>query len=267
MLIRDGVIEVVSGCRISLDVRKVLDGGGLYLSPGFIDLHSQFGISAPEFHQGVTTEVTYGESVREGRKSVLFTDAEELLTKILAGPTREKAFRKMRSLLSESFDRGSKGLSLDLSSNGKLFSQEELLLPLEIVSMKGKLVSLHVKESDRDVLGTLTAVLNLAFRARCRLHVVYEGISSERNEEVEQLIRNAREKGLEVFFDLYPKRVNPENLTFLVKELSRKPAVSLSLEHQGILREGYVADMVLYSLTEDDGFRVADIFLDGLSMN
>ncbi len=64
VLIRDGIIEIVSGCRIRQEAKEELDGKGLYLIPGIIDMHTHSDLplaSSSQFShkilQGITTEV------------------------------------------------------------------------------------------------------------------------------------------------------------------------------------------------------------------
>lgn len=171
--IRNGRIEAIG--ELSHDAAVVLDGEGLYVAPGFIDLHNhaEFPVDAPErnavmsfLRQGVTTVVTGPDGdgdyqvaelfARLGRDgigpNVMHTVGHNYIREKAMGgsfdrpPTAEE-MQRMKQMVREAMEGGAVGLSSGLYyTPGAYATTEEVVELAKVAGEHGGIYTSHIRD-------------------------------------------------------------------------------------------------------------------------
>lgn len=115
----------------------------------------------------------------------------------------------MSKLLTESLDQGGAGLSLGLIYAHEVdASKKELLEITKLTAKRSKLLSVHLRSESSHLLEALNEVLELAESAGTRLKISHFKIQGRQNwayfEEALSVVDRAYQRGVKVFFDVYP---------------------------------------------------------------
>ncbi|MHC4596368.1 MAG: N-acyl-D-amino-acid deacylase family protein, partial [Planctomycetota bacterium] len=226
---------------------RVIDGKGLYISPGFIDLHTHAdkGMYFPEnraclnyLKQGVTT-VVVGQCGSSAWP--IFEKAENQITRwaeegigpnaaLLVGhgtvraivmgrekrePTPEELAR-MKSLVKEAMEQGACGLSTGLiyvpSSYGKT---DEVIELVKVIAPYGGIHHTHIRGEDKRLISAVEEAVEIAKQTGAAVHIShFKAIGRKNWGSVEQacaLIEQARKNNLKITADQYPYRFSSGN--------------------------------------------------------
>lgn len=236
----------VSGGRIAAvgdlagaAARRVIDATGLYVAPGFIDVHSHAGggltdpelaAARPQLAQGVTTVVINPD----GGGSV---DLAAQRTRLLAhglgvnvaqlvphgsvrravlgmddrAPTAEE-LERMKALVRAGMDEGAFGLSSGLYyAPGSYAALDEVIALARIVAEYDGVYTSHIRDEADYNIGVVAAVdevIRVAREARLPGIVTHIKVLGPRvwglSETIVDRIEAARAEGVEVFADQYP---------------------------------------------------------------
>jgi len=218
---------------------RTIDGTGLVVAPGFIDLHTHCdntGITSPErrqllnyLTQGVTSVVT-------GNCGSGPTDVAEYLSKLDDGKVgcnvlhlvphnavREKVMGNvdrppdaaeldaMRKLFDQGMRDGAWGFSSGLEyTPGAYAKTEELVELARVVAAHGGLYATHMRDEDAGVLTSIEEAIAIGRRAGLPVHISHLKCGSKpvwgKAADAVALIRAARERGERVTADQYPYR-------------------------------------------------------------
>lgn len=232
-----GTVEVAAGTT-------VIDGTGLVVCPGFIDLHTHCDgglqtaagrANANYVRQGCTTVVT-------GNCGSGPTDAGKYLAKLTAGgvgtnvahlaphnsireavlgnadraPTADE-LAKMQALVEAAMRAGTWGLSTGLIyTPGTYAKTEEIAALATAAGRHGGLYASHIRDEGGGLLAAVEEALRIGKEGGCRVHVSHIKASGKaawgRAGDAVRLIEAARAKGQKVTADQYPYTASSTSL-------------------------------------------------------
>jgi len=237
--IRDGKIVKVSK-SIKGKASKIIDAKGLYISPGFIDLHTHVdgGMYFPEkrscfnyLTQGVTT-VIVGQCGRSGWP--IFEKAEDQMKRwseegigpnapLLVGqgsvrqivlgmedrePTPEE-LEKMKALVKEAMEQGAYGLSTGRSYlPGRYAKTDEVIELVKVIAPYGGIYHTHIRDERDKLLEAVKEAIEISEKSGAPTHISHFKVMGKKNwglvKDACALIEEARARGLKVTADQYP---------------------------------------------------------------
>ncbi len=215
---------------------RILDGKGLVVAPGFIDLHthSDYPLQKKDtrtnrcyLHQGVTTVVTgncgmgpvgvakYFRTLESGKigtnviHQVPHNDVrEEVMKNANRAPTPEE-LRQMEALVDQGMKDGAWGLATGLIYNPGTYSKtDELIALARVAARHGGFYASHIRDESTSVLSALNEALTIGREAGLPVHISHLKASGRRAwgmaaDEI-ALIDKARKSGQAVSADQYP---------------------------------------------------------------
>lgn len=134
---------------------------------------------------------------------------------------------EMKKIIAKAFKEGAVGLSTGLVySHAKLASQRELQELAKLVSRKKRIFTAHIRDESSNILESIDEVIKIAQKTGARLQISHLKIMGEKNwsfmDDVLNKIENAKEKGVDIGFDVYPYTATGSVLyTFLPDWVSR----------------------------------------------
>ena len=221
--VKDGKIAEIT--RVIYEAKEVIDAAGLYVSPGFIDIHGHIdgNRAAGELllRQGVTTVVNgncgFGQKDFPGYFEKLEKAGFVLNQSQLAGgtvlreragqpdgnaPLSEEQMQKAEKLLLEDLEAGASGLSFGVEyAQGT--TMEEMVRLARVSARYGKPVSIHVRTDCWAGLAGLKEAIDLSRQTGVGVivsHVVYQfgfGMMAQ----ALQMIEDAVSEGLDISCD------------------------------------------------------------------
>jgi len=213
-------------------ISKIIDASGLFLSPGFIDLHSHGDpLETPAFENflamGVTT-ISLGQDGESpninplsdwlaeigirgiGTNLAMFIGHGTLREQSGIGrsnPPKAADLKKMLSILDSTL-KYSFGLSSGLEYNpGLNADMKELMQLAHIVALNDRMIMSHMRNEDDDQLEVSIAEL-VAQGKEARVHIAHlksvYGKGAARADELIKLLESALESGVNLSADSYP---------------------------------------------------------------
>lgn len=215
---------------------RSLDGKGLVVAPGFIDLHthSDYPLQREDTRanrcyqrQGVTTVVTgncgmgpvdvakYFQTLESGKigtnaiHQVPHNDVrQQVMKNANRAPTADE-LRQMEALVDRAMKDGAWGLSTGLIYNPGTYSKtDELIALARVAARHGGFYASHIREEGTGVLGAINEALTIGREAGLPVHISHLKASGRRAwglaaDEI-ALIDKARKSGQAVSADQYP---------------------------------------------------------------
>jgi N-acyl-D-amino-acid deacylase len=138
-------------------------------------------------------------------------------------PLSRRELDRLAGLLEESLDAGCVGFSTGLMyAPGSSAGREELEPLCRIVAQKGKLYATHMRSYSAGLLDALREQIDLAERTGCRLQISHLQAAGRKNWPLLQPalaeIEVARDRGIDVEFDIYPYQCGSTVLTQLLPQ-------------------------------------------------
>lgn len=214
-----------------------IDASGMLVAPGFIDIHTHSEnniLKIPSadntVRQGITTIVAgncggspipvrgFLEKVTDAGISVNYVTLvghNSVRRSVMGGenraPSREE-LSKMKSIVEESMKAGAFGLSTGLYyTPGNYAETDEIIELAKVVSKFNGIYVTHLRDESDYNIGLLAAVqeaLTIGSEANVRVQISHMKCLGRpvwhKSDEVLDLIRNARQSGVDVLFDQYP---------------------------------------------------------------
>ena len=224
---------------------KTLDATGLYVAPGFIDVHTHIEgeeSRAPDAKSfildGVTSVVTgnCGGSAADMAKYFAFIDSLKLSINVAAlighntvrrevmktanrAPTPEEQ-QRMEALVEKAMQEGAVGLSSGLIYVPGTYSQTPEVVGLAKAAAKyNGLYATHMRNEADRVTQAIEEALTIGREANIPVQISHFKISGQNNwgrsHETLALVKQAREAGLEVTIDQYPYTASSTSLSTL----------------------------------------------------
>jgi N-acyl-D-amino-acid deacylase len=227
---------------------REIDGAGLVVAPGFIDLHthSDTALTKPETRgnynfltQGVTTVVTgncglgaadtgaYFKKLEKGRigTNVIHQVPHNAIRRQVMGnanrmPTAAE-LEKLEAVVDQAMKDGAWGLSTGLIYNPGAYARtEELIALAKVVARHGGFYASHMRNEGADLLVSIDEVLTIGREAKLPVHISHLKASGKKAwgkaGDAVALIQAARAKGQVVTADQYPYAASSTMLAALV---------------------------------------------------
>ncbi len=236
LAIRGDHIEAVGSFQVAGNP-KIIDGTGLIVAPGFIDLHTHCdntGITTPErrallnyLTQGVTTVVTgncgsgpvdvgaYLKKLDDGKVgcNVLHlaphnSIREQVLGNVDRTPTIDE-LAVMKDLVDKAMKDGAWGLSSGLEYTPGAYSKTDELIELaRVVAGHGGLYATHMRDEEGGLMTSVEEALTIGRRAQLPVHISHLKAGAKivwgKSADAIVLIQQARDQGQCVTADQYP---------------------------------------------------------------
>lgn len=248
LAIDDGKIVWMGPSSVDLTAREVIDADGLYIAPGFIDVHSHassglisesLSHGRPLLAQGITTAVVNPDGggsvdIAHQRERLLEhglgvnviqlvphgTVRREVMGMTDRDPTAEE-LEQMKTLVENGMKEGAFGLSSGLFYTPGAYAETEEIIELaKVVSQYNGLYTSHIRdESDYStgVVASVDEVIRIAREAEIPgivTHIKALGTNVwGYSAPLVLRIERARNEGVEVFADQYPYPASSTNLT------------------------------------------------------
>jgi len=239
--IQDDMIVKV-GPSLKGKAARTIDAKGMYLSPGFIDIHSHAdrGMLFPEnrpalnyLKQGVTTMVV-GQC--GGSAWPIFEEAEDQMkrwTEEGIGPNasllvghgtvrqlvmgmenrapRPEELEKMKDLVKEAMEQGASGISTGLIYRPGSFSKtDEVIELVKVVKPYNGIYHTHIRNENVRLLDSIKEAIQISETTGVPTHISHFKVMGKKNwgtvKEACALIEDARSRGLTITADQYPYR-------------------------------------------------------------
>jgi len=236
----DTIVKVARSIRGK--AAKVIDAKGLYVTPGFIDLHTHVdrGMYYPEnraclnyLKQGTTT-IIVGQCGSSAW--LIFEKAEDQMKRweeegigpnaaLLVGhgsvrglvlgmedrePTPEE-LEKMKALVKEAMEQGSYGLSTGLIYLPGTFGKtEEVIELVKVIAPYGGIYHTHTRNERDKLLEAVKEAIEISKKSGAPAHISHFKVMGKKNWELVKdactLIEEARAEGVKITADQYPYR-------------------------------------------------------------
>jgi N-acyl-D-amino-acid deacylase len=221
------------------DGAKELDAAGLYICPGFIDLHTHCDTGSPTLTdaagrpnenyvtQGVTTVVTGNcgsgpvdvarffaalETGGVGTNVIHQAPHNSIRNQVMGNENRAPTadeLKRMEELVEKALDAGAVGLATGLIYNPGTYARtEEIIALARVVGRRGGLYASHIRDEGNGLLAALEEAVRIGREGGCRVHISHIKASGKsawgKSAAAVALIEDARRKGLAVTADQYP---------------------------------------------------------------
>lgn len=228
-----------------------IDGSGMVLAPGFIDIHSHATSSSIEesgvvlrplaenyLRQGVTTVIggQDGSSPIDIGAALAFLDQSPAAVNVglMIGHGSVRAFvvgaddreaspeelERMTALVRDAMEDGAFGITSGLEyTPGQFASTEELITVSRPAGEVGGLHSSHIRDEGGGLLESVSEIIRVGEESGARPHITHHkvvgkgrwGLSSESL----ALVERARERGVDAGSDVYPYTASSTGITIL----------------------------------------------------
>ena len=247
LAITDGRIAAVGDLK-GARARRVVDAGGLYVAPGFIDIHTHAGgglataelsHAQPLLAQGITTVVVNPDGggavdlVEQQNRLRAVRPAVNLAQMVPHGSVRGTVLgmddraptgaemERMKELVRAGMEAGAFGLSSGpYYAPGSYSETEELIELSRVVSEYGGVYSSHIRDEADYNIGLVAAVdevIRVAREAELPGIITHIKALGPRvwgfSEALVKRIERARAEGVEVFADQYPYEASGTSIT------------------------------------------------------
>lgn len=213
---------------------RVVDGGGKFLAPGFIDTHSHLAGSLDEHpealaavNQGITTIVSGQDGVSYTMDSLAarmvrvpvainvasYTGQSSLRKQVMGEDLHRAAtdaeLEKMKELLALDMQRGSLGLSTGLEYESAYFSSFHEVVELAKVAAQyhGRYIS-HLRSEDIDLRKAIDEIIAIGREAHLPVQVSHLKLALKddwgKAGEILAKMDQARAQGIDITADVYP---------------------------------------------------------------
>jgi N-acyl-D-amino-acid deacylase len=215
---------------------KILDGSGLIIAPGFIDLHTHsdtaLTLAATKANlsyltQGLTTAVTgncgfgpadvaaYFKTMEEGGigTNVIHQVPHNAVRQKVMGnanrPPTVNELKQMEALVEKGMQDGAYGLATGLIYNPGTYAKTDELIALARVAARHKgLYASHIRDEGTGLLAAVEEILTIGREAKLPVHISHMKASGRKAwgkaSDAVALVQQARGKGQVVTADQYP---------------------------------------------------------------
>ncbi len=249
-----------------------IDASGLVVAPGFIDPHTHtrahirdMPTAGPWIRQGVTTLVEgndgssplplgpFLDSVAAARPVPNFamfighgSVREQVMGTANRAPTPAE-LDSMKALVARGMEQGALGLSTGLAYvPGTYATTEEVIELARVAGEFGGIYISHMRDEGVGVLASVRETIRIGEEAGIPVQMTHHKVGGHaqwgQSEESIRLMREARERGVDVTFDQYPYTASSTGLSFLIPKWamagdSLETRLALPAERRRILQD------------------------------
>jgi N-acyl-D-amino-acid deacylase len=232
--------------------RRVIEAGGLTVTPGFIDIHNHSddsvladGNAQSMVRQGVTSMI-FGEGGSAAPDKDGYRDFRSYFAELLkrgvstnigsyvgssqvwtyvrgpkAGPPEPAELDQMRALVREAMEQGALGVASSLSGPpGSWIDTNTLVAMCEVAGRFGGIYSTHMRTEGFGVFESVAEAIEIGRRARVPVDIIHLKIAEHKlwgqMPELIGSIAAARRAGQDVEAHVYPYRAGQNNLSSIV---------------------------------------------------
>jgi N-acyl-D-amino-acid deacylase len=245
--VKDGKIIAIGKLKINT-AAKVIDASGLFVAPGFIDVHTHIegdekkNPTADNFlYDGVTTVITGNCGLSEVDLGKYFAMLDSLKVAIniaslighndvrkaamgtaMRDPTEEE-MKKMEAIVEKAMLDGAVGLSTGLIYIPGTYSKtEEVVRLAKVASKYHGVYASHMRDESDSVIQAIREALHIGREANMPVEISHFKLSGQQNwgrsKETVPMIIKAREEGLDVTIDQYPYTASSTSLSTLLPD-------------------------------------------------
>ena len=248
--VRDGKIAAI-GRLANRSATRAIDGAGLIVAPGFIDIHNhsdetilEDGDAQSMVRQGVTSMIFgeggsaapseqwkdfsgyFAELQRRGISTNIGTylGSSTVWTKVhgnRAGPVSADELNQMRAVVREAMEQGALGVASSLSGPpGVWIDTDTLVAMCEVAAEYGGIYSTHMRTEGEGVFKAVSEAIEIGRRARIPVDVIHLKIAEHKlwgkMPDLVALLANTRAKGQLIEANVYPYRAGQNNLSSII---------------------------------------------------
>lgn len=249
-----------------------IDARGLVVAPGFIDPHTHtrghirdMPTAEPWIRQGVTTLVEgndgssplplgpFLDSVAAARPApnfAMFVGHGSVREQVMATANRAPTAAEldsMRALVALGMEQGALGLSTGLAYvPGTYATTEEVIELAKVAASYGGIYISHMRDEGAGVLASVRETIRIGEEAAIPVQLTHHKVGGHaqwgQSEESIRLMREARQRGVDVTFDQYPYTASSTGLSFLIPKWamagdSLQMRLAVPAQHRRILRD------------------------------
>lgn len=244
----DRIVFIGDAARSGIRAFRTLDATGMVVAPGFIDPHTHTLEDLLDplrknnenyLMQGVTTVITgndgdgpvhVAEVLSKWEQQGIGTNAallvghgtvrRSVMGMIDADPSPDQLAR-MKALVSQAMSEGALGMSTGLYyAPGSYSKTDEVIELAKVAAEKGGIYDSHMRDEDSysiGLLGSIRETIRIGREAKISAHISHikalgRGVWGQSREAVE-LIKRARDEGVDVTADQYPYTASGTSIT------------------------------------------------------
>ncbi len=239
---------VAIGKLPAMQAQREIDASGKFVTPGFIDVHTHIEGSEKEdpqaesfIYDGVTTVVTgnCGASQVDMKKYFAMLDSLQLSINVASlighndvrkavmgtvnrAPTTAE-LQQMKDLVQQAMQNGAVGFSTGLIYVPGTYAQTNEVVELAKVAATGNGVyASHIRDEGDSVTAAIAEALEVGKTANIPVEISHFKVGGQQNwgrsGETLQLVKQAREQGIDVTIDQYPYTASSTSLSTLLPE-------------------------------------------------
>ncbi len=245
--VKDGKISQI-GRNLNYSATKIIDGKGLIVAPGFIDVHThiegdekKFPLASNFIYDGVTTVITGNCGLSETDLGKYLSMIDSLKTAInvaalighndvrkaaMGSANRdpsEAEMQRMEAIVEKAMQDGAVGLSTGLIYIPGTYSKTNEIVRLAKIAAKyNGVYASHMRDESDSVTQAIEEALTIGREANIPVEISHFKLSGQQNwgrsKETVPMIIKARNEGLDVTIDQYPYTASSTSLSTLLPD-------------------------------------------------
>ncbi|MCB0633121.1 MAG: D-aminoacylase [Saprospiraceae bacterium] len=279
---KDQIVKV--GPDLQLKAKRTIDATGLWVSPGFIDVHAHLEplttMPNAESHvrQGVTTALggpdgggplPLGEYLDElteqgiglnvgylvGHNSV----RNNVMGLVNREPTAEE-LEEMKSWIQRSMDEGAFGISTGLKYlPGTYAKLDEIIALSKVAAANGGIYTSHLREEGLGLIEAVSEAITISEKANIPVVLTHHKAMGQpmwgKSRQTLAMVDSARAAGLDVMVDQYPYTASHTSISILIPSwaLEGHPITEFTKRCEDPVLRDSIRQGIMYNLVNDRG--------------